>query len=152
MKTSERTILRVKDLSEQIAPAPGGIEFGWMYYLLPAGLDRVVIGCNSVQIVEGVLNVYRSLDPLGPVLFSCPVASGYVLIAAGLADTDTVEGTIRRVHEDELEAEKLAAELHAEKPLKTEDNVTYLKPSQLDKSDEKGPFEPPPAAGPGQYL
>jgi hypothetical protein len=103
LKTSDRTILRIKDVQEQ-GPS--------RFVLLPGGLDRVIIACEYYEIVEGVITAYGPDGLEGGLLFSAPVASGYVLLDRTLCDTETVESSLRRMFDDEQTAKKLHKELY----------------------------------------
>lgn len=142
-KTSERTIIRIKDLTDQ-APS--------RFVLLPGGLDRVIIGCEFYEVLDGVMTVYGPNGRAGSPLFSAPVASGYVLIDRALCEMETVEKSLRRMASDEQEAERLHEELYGhdkgKKKATESGNLRFLRPP--DDPD----YDPTAAPGPptGQYL
>jgi hypothetical protein len=82
------------------------------FVLLPGGLDRVIIACEFYEILDGVITAYGPDSIEGGPLFSAPVASGYVLLDRTLCDVETVESSLRRMHQDEQDAKKLHKELY----------------------------------------
>lgn len=139
-KTSERTIIRIKDLGDQPTSR---------FVLLPGGLDRVIISCEFFEVLDGIITVYGPEGRAAGLLFSGPVANGYVLLAREICELETVEKSLRRMASDEKDAEKLHEELYGtgagkEKPITTPGQIRYLRPT--DDPD----FEPLPPTG--QYL
>jgi hypothetical protein len=126
MKTSDKTILRINDLAEQ----PDS-----RYVLLPAGLDRVIVGCNSFEFSDEQLFVYASEDGTGWPLFVCPAAGGYVLVQRVLTSHETLLETMKRLHSDEQEAERLHEEfVKADKP---DAGLKVLRPGKIDPTDDR---------------
>lgn len=135
IKTSEKTILRIKDLSEQPQSR---------FVLLPAGLERVIIALDAYDITDGILSAYRE-DDLRTPIFSIPVAGGYVLIDRELTDSETLMEVMKRMHADEKEAEKLHDELTKGDPKHKHDGEERGKVIQF-------PGREPDPTVPGQYL
>ena len=140
-RSSDRSIIRVKDLTEQ-GPS--------RFVLLPGGLDRVIIACDYYDIVEGVITAYGPGWTADGPLFSAPIASGYVLLDRRICDVETIEAGLRRMYSDQKDAERLAEELGADEKTKKKGSLSVLRPSEHELEDEDGPFAPP--TGPGQYL
>jgi hypothetical protein len=144
-KTSEKTIVRIKDLIEQPAET--------RFLLLPGGLDRVIIACNYYEILEGVITVYMD-EKLEPI-FAAPVANGFVIVDRQLTDRESMAELMKRMYADEKEAQDIHdeltkgdeahAKLHAHE--KGGDNVRHLHPMPPVPAAD-GP-KPPPT---GQYL
>ena len=145
-KTSERTIIRVKDLADQPAHP---------FVLLPGGLDRVIIACGAITVVDECIQAYATLGDAqrkSPLLFSAPLANGFVFLDRALCELETVEVGLRRMAADEKEAVKLHEELygdshdHGDKAAKKPGTLSILRPP---KDDDDPDFQPP---SPGQYL
>jgi hypothetical protein len=144
VRTSEKTIIRIKDLAEQAASR---------FVILPGSLDRVIIACNYYEIQDGVVTAYMD-EGLQPI-FSMPVANGFVLIDRTLTDTESLAQTMTRMYQDEKEAERMHDELTKDDPAHKHDGhpkggkILHLKPGQIDPRDHQPEDDRP---FPGQYA
>jgi hypothetical protein len=140
-KTSEKSIIRIKDLLEQPADT--------RFLLLPGGLDRVIIACNYYEILEGVITVYidEKLEPI----FAAPVASGFIIVDRMLADRESMVELMKRLYADEKEAQDIHDEL-----TKGDEAHAKLHAHETGGDNVRDLFPQPPAANgpkpPGQYL
>jgi hypothetical protein len=143
VKTSEKSILRIKDLKEQ----PEDTRF----VLLPGGLDRVIICCNWYDVTDGIITAYLDKD-LVPI-FAAPVAGGFIIVDRQLTDTESMAQVMTRMYHDEKEAELLHDELtrgdesHKHKH-HGDGKVVDMFPGPVPAAPTDGP-KPPPT---GQYL
>jgi hypothetical protein len=135
IKTSDKTILRIKDLSEQ-PPS--------RFVLLPAGLERVIIALDAYEILDGIFTAYIGDDHNTPI-FTIPVAAGFVLIDRLLTDHETLYEVMKRMHADEKEAEKIHDELTKGDSKHKHDGEERGKVIQF-------PGREPDPTVPGQYL
>jgi hypothetical protein len=134
MKTSEKSILRVLDLQEQ----PAESEF----VLLPTGLDRVLVACDSYMAPDDSLTVYGPGEaPL------CNISTFGVVIKRALVTTETLMDMMRRMHADQREAEQVHEELEA--AAAKQDAKPPIDPHEMGKLL---PFPSPPDRGHGTYL